>query len=120
MPLRIVQCLAAILALTLTMNGFADTERALTTNLLLSSCGPIVWLLLARTLTGFYPAAVMLIGGIFVGVFMIPGVYLPQLATAGNQITAAIGIGILLALNLWSAYHARWAQLFLFNKQSSM
>jgi hypothetical protein len=116
MPLFAVQCLAAVLALFISIQGLSEVEQGSMVGILKTLACPLLWMYLARKLKSFYPSAFFLVGGIFIAVVMVPGIVFPALTRQGDTVFSLLAFAAFLVLNLWSAYHARWAQTELFKK----
>jgi hypothetical protein len=120
MPLFVVQCLAAVLALVISIQGLSEVDQGLMVGIVKTLACPLLWMYLARKLKSFYPSAFFLVGGIFVAVVMVPGIFFPALTRQGDMAFSTLGFAVFIGLNLWSAYHARWAQAELFRKGSAI
>jgi len=120
MPLFVVQCFVAVLALTISVQGLIEIDQGSMLGIFKVLACPLLWLYLARKIKSFYPSAFFLVGGIFVAVVMLPGIIFPTLARQGDPVFSLLGFAVCLGLNLWSAYHARWAQKELFRKDSAI
>lgn len=118
MILLIVQSVSAALALFLSLQGLTEVADGSAVGALKATCCPLVWLYLARKLDSFYAACGLLLGGLFIAVVLMPSVTLPAVFNSDDRLFTSIGLASFLALNLWSAYHARWAQLVLFKNKS--